>query len=122
MPKRLIDIETGRGSDGVSFRIKDHSSGVTLAAFRLDREQMYNLTGGSIIHVEADQTAHLDRVGKTMVVDQVVVTRADLTASTYKQMETDAEQLVKADRPGWDSYEARLTNRGTVRVVLRRWE
>jgi hypothetical protein len=121
MTTRKIQIDTGRSRDSLSVRIADETSGETLAAFRLDQEQFFTMTGGGSLHLDAAMTDHLDRVGKTMVVDSEEVEARDLRASTYDQRVNDAVELVRADRPGWDEYSGRRTNRASVLVTMRKW-
>jgi hypothetical protein len=121
---RTVQIQTGRGEGDLRFYVKDQTSGVLLAGFVLSPEQIWRMLGGGQIDIEATTTNHFERVGKTMVTESVVYDRNDLKASTYDQMEADAEQLARADRPGWDEYSARRLGGGLggIRVVMRRWE
>jgi hypothetical protein len=122
MPELPIRVETGRGTDDLRVYIKDRSSGVMLAGFTLSPEQIRTMLGGG--HVDVDKavmTGHFERVGKTMETETIIVTRDQLKSSTYDQMITDGEQLVRADRPGWDEYDGRRQNTGHIMVVMRRW-
>jgi hypothetical protein len=84
---------------------------------------LWDILRGGQARAEATMTDHFDRVGKTMETDTVLYHSADLKASRYDQMEADAEQMARADRPGWDEYEPRRRGGGVagVQVVMRRW-
>ena len=124
MRKTNLRLETGRATDCITVRVEDEISGTTIVSFTLDPEQTFALLGGTSQHIDGQITEHFDRVGKTMRVDSVVYTQQDLRASTYDQAEGDAEQLARADRPGWDTYSAhrRGGGYGAVQVTMRRWE
>lgn len=125
MTERPVRIESGSNADGLRIYIRDEASGVMLAGITLDAKEVWDVFRGSSIKVGAIMTDHFDRVGKTMTVDSVAYGRDDLKASTYDQMLSDAEQMARADRPGWDEYEARRRGglyQSTVQVVMRRWE
>ena len=125
MAERPIRIESGNNGEGLRIYIRDDASGVMLAGFTLDVHQAWDLLrGGSTRGITAMMSDRLDRVGKTMVNESVIVTRKQLSASTHDQMEADAVELVRADRPGWDTYEARRRGGGSgdIQVVMRRWE
>ena len=124
MSERNVRIESGVNSDGLRVYVRDEASGVLLAGFTLDTKETWGLFQGGSVTTTAIMTDHLDRVGKTMTVDSVFYGRDDLKASTYDQMLSDAEQMARADRPGWDEYEARRRGggSGTVQVIMRRWE
>lgn len=121
MAKAKLRVETGRSTDQLSVRILDDVSGMCLASFSLDPKELWSFQGGSQVRVDGTHTDHFDRVGKQMEADSEEYGREALKASTYDQMVNDAEQMARADRPGWDQYDGRRTNRGSVYVALRRW-
>jgi hypothetical protein len=123
MTKRQVRIESGANSDGLRIYVRDDESGVMLSGFTLDTSQLWDLLRGGHLKAEALMTDHFDRVGKAMEVDTVLYGSEDLRASSYDQLEADAEQLARADRPGWDEYEARRRGGGStkIQVVMRRW-
>lgn len=120
MAKAKLRIEAGRG-ERLNVRVRDNLSGVCLASFELDPKQVWDLLGGGHVDVDGVHTDNFDRVGKQMETDGEEYGRETLRASTYDQMLNDAEQMARADRPGWDQYISRRTNRGSVYVALRRW-
>jgi len=124
MTEREVRIESGSNGDSLRIHIRDSASGVMLAGIILDPQQIWSMLSGGTIRVGALMSNNLDRVGKTMVNESVIVTRDQLKASTHDQQEADALQLVRADRPGWDEYEARRRGggSGSIQVVMRRWE
>lgn len=122
MRKTKLVLESGRSNVNLSVRVVDPESRTLIASFTLNPQDFWDMSGGAYIEIGGELTEHFDRVGKTMVTDSVVYTAKDLSASTYDQMEADAEQLARADRPGWEMYAARRTNSGRVHVTLRRWE
>lgn len=116
-----LRIEAARSND-LRISVIDEVSHTTIVRFTLSPEQVYAMVGGAYFEAEGEITDLWSRVGKTMVVDSVMYDRKDLPGSTYEQLVDDAEQAARADRPGWETYEARRTNTGGVRVILRRWE
>lgn len=124
MRKTKLVLETRRGTDRLSVRVVDEVSRTMIASFELKPEDMWAFLGGAYVEIDGEITDHFDRVGKTMVNESVIVTRDQLKASTHDQQEADALQLVRADRPGWDEYEARRRGggSGSIQVVMRRWE
>jgi hypothetical protein len=125
MTDQKIKIQSGRGED-LRVTIKDEASGQPLVNFILTGEQVWTMLGGGIVHVDGQviRPEHFHRVGKTMVNDSVTYTSADLSASTYDQQLDDAETMARADRPGWEVYNARRRGGGSgdIHVWLRRWE
>jgi hypothetical protein len=121
MHKTKLVLETGRATDRLTVRIRDEVSRTMIASFDLTPELWWQTCGGGTVDVEGMITDHFDRVGKTMEVTSEEFSHEDLAASTYDQQLADAEMATRADRPGWDEYNARRTNAGTVHVTLRRW-
>lgn len=122
MSKAKLRIESGHSAAGLGVRVMDDASGVCLADFDLDPKQVWQFLGGAFLEVDGTHTNHFDRVGKAMQVDEEHYGREALKASTYEQALGDAEQMAKADRPGWDEYTARRTGgMAGVVVTLRRW-
>lgn len=122
MRKTKLVLSTGRGTDRLTVRVEDEISGTSIVSFELDPDTVWRFLGGSHVEIDGMITEHFDRVGKTMRTDSVVYDRKALSASTYDQQLDDAEQLARADRPGWETYSPRRTNTGVVHVTLRRWE
>lgn len=123
-PKPNLTIQSGRSQESLQITVEDSISGQPLVNFTLDPDQIWQILGGGYVYLNGDIIApkHMHRLGKTMVVDSVVYDRKALSASTYDQQLDDAEQLARADRPGWETYSPRRTNTGVVHVTLRRWE
>lgn len=121
MTTRRFYIQTGSGSDGLSLHIEDDVSGMTLLDVRLTPEQAYNLMRGTMLHIDGLQTDRLDRVGKQMLNESVEVPGRVFNDAPYGDREKLGEQWARENMTGWDSYEARRTNTGGVRVVLRKW-
>lgn len=121
MSKRPVKIESGANSDGLRIYIRDEASGVMLAGFTLDTQQVWDVLRGGQASVEALMTEHFDRVGKTMEHESVYYSRDMFGRAKPEQALADAEQLARADRPSWDEYDPRRTNTGSVQVVMRRW-
>jgi hypothetical protein len=121
MPR--IRIESGRGSNDLRISVRDQISGTTLAQFTLTAEQYFTMAGGGHVDLDGKISEHLDRVGKSEEVEVVHYGHDDLRASTYDGMLADAEQMARADRPGWDTYSSRRGGGGSTRitVTLRRW-
>jgi hypothetical protein len=122
MQKTKLSLETTRGNDRLTVRVRDEISRTTIVSFDLNPVETWWFLGGTHVETDGQVTENFDRVGKTMKTDAVVYSSQDLRASTYDQLEGDAEAMARADRPGWDTYSARRTNTGSVRVVMRRWE
>jgi hypothetical protein len=105
MIDQKIKIQSGRGED-LRVTIKDEASGQPLVNFILTGEQVWTMLGGGIVHVDGQiiRPEHFHRVGKTMV--------------------NDSETMARADRPGWEVYNARRRGGGSgdIHVWLRRWE
>lgn len=125
MRKTKLILETGRATDRLVIRVVDEVSRTMIASITLSPTQVWDMIGGA--YVEADNcelTENFDRVGKTMKTDSVIYSPQDLRAYSYAQRTTGAETMARADRPGWDEYDARAVGGGSgnVRVVMRRWE
>lgn len=129
MTERKFTVETGHwhdnhGEHGMSLRIQDALSGVTLVSLQLSAEQAYDFVRGSHQELPGDQSSNLDRVGKQMVNDSVTYERQDLGEAFWNDRDATlakAVEMAKADLPGWESYEPRHTNRAGVTVVVRKW-
>lgn len=128
MTERKFTVETGHwnnnhGEHGMSLRIQDALSGVTLVSLQLSAEQAYDFVRGSHQELPGDQSPNLDRVGKTMVNDSVTYESRHLGGwNTERDAKlTLAVTMAKTDMPGWDSYEPRHTNSAGVTVVVRKW-
>lgn len=120
MPEAKLEIMGGRSSDGLTVTIRDRISGVTLASFRLDAEQAWKFTGGTVLQVDGEVSSRLDRVGKTMQHDSVTLDRASYSGDR-ELMLRNAEQNAKDNHPYWETYSARFSNDGRIVVVMRRW-
>jgi hypothetical protein len=116
-----IRIECGVNSDGIRVEIVDPLSSVTVAGFNLDPEQIWQMMRGGIIHAEGEISSVLDRVGKTMTHESIVVPTEAIAASTYKDREAAGERWARKNHPGWDSYSAHKNSSGGVRVIARKW-
>lgn len=121
-----FQIQTGHwtsnvGTQGMSLTIEDAVSGLPLASIRLTPEQAYDLMRGAHISVEGEQTPDLSKIGKRMVHESFDVPPGVLDVVNYDEWESTGERWARANHPGWDSYSARRSNSGTVRVIVRKW-
>jgi hypothetical protein len=116
-----VRIECGVNQDGVRMEIVDPVSGITMAQFRLDADQIWQMLRGGIIRAEGDISSHLGRVGKTMTHRTIDVPAEVIGASTYADREAAGERWARRAESGWDSYSAHKNNSGGVKVIMRKW-
>lgn len=121
MPERTFVVQSGSGPDGLRITIEDESSGQTVALLNLTPEQAYNLMRGSSMTLTGKQTDRLDRIGKRMVNEAMEVPGSLLLEVEYGERVSVGEEWARGIAPDWDVYEARRTNTGGVRVVVRKW-
>jgi hypothetical protein len=121
MPERTFEVQSSSGPDGLRIIIEDESSCQIVARLNLTPEQAYNLLRGTTMTLTGTQTDRLDRIGKRMVNEFVEVPDSVFNDAPYGDRERLGRQWAQENAPGWDVYEARRTNAGGVRVVMRKW-
>lgn len=124
MTTRTFRINSGVNEDGLRLIISDDTSTEVVAKFELDPAQLFSLLKGGHAEVDGEMSSHLDRLGKTMLVESVDVPRefTDRIQFRDRDAKLDAGKVwVEGNHPGWDTYSPRHTNTGTVRVILRKW-
>jgi hypothetical protein len=123
MPKATFEIETGANPDGLSFRVRDEPSGMTLASFRLDSNEIWQLLRGGHITIDGEVTSQFGRVGKTMISEVFAVPKDGLTDIDFSDRQAYGEAWAEANLSGqgWEQFTASRTNSGGVKVVARKW-
>jgi hypothetical protein len=119
-----LRIESGQNQDGLNIRVEDTISGVTMVRFRLNPEQLWDMLKGGSVRLEGEIASQLDRIGKQMINDSIIYSRAELNGIPYAEQLECAERLARQTQPDWDTYSARRQGGGSsgVLVVMRRWE
>lgn len=124
MTTRTFALESGTSEDGLRLIISDETSCEVVAHVQLDPTQIFTLMKGGSIKVDGRMSDHLDRVGKTLVVEQVDVPREITDGINFRDRDAKlhaGKVWAEGNHPGWDTYSPRHTNTATVRVVLRKW-
>lgn len=130
MTELNFQISTGVGSDGLRLEVIDEASRTHVVTFnRLTPEQIYRILTGGTINVTGEMASEtsVGRIGKWMYNRSVDVPANVFTALGYGGYGDREAKIIagtawaKKQHPGWDAHEARTTNSGGVRVILRRW-
>jgi hypothetical protein len=122
MSEATFRIESGRGSDELQLNIRDDASGELLAMFKLSAAEAFKMFGGGSIKVDGKLSPNLHRVGMQGKNQSIRYHYKDLSAEYDRdKILVLAVDRAKVDLPGWETYEARLTNDLGVQVVARRW-
>lgn len=124
-----LDVSSGfytssHGPGGFHITVNDPASTLPIMKLDLSAEQLAALLRGTTQSVEGELMfgKYPERIGKTMEHDFLSVPRI-ITSHAYdrEQQENAAMEWAKNFAPDWDTYAARRTNAGTIKVIVRRW-
>lgn len=125
MPEHKFRIETGKRWDGsnepgLNLKIYEIKSGELMIAVSMTATEAFEMLTGGSVEVTGKQSANLDRVGKTMVNESWTPPTWIGYPMPKDDQLVEAEKWARAEQPGWETYEARMTNKGPW-VIGRKW-